>query len=85
MSTLTPVRPAARVEPPLSRRIKRTLAWRIFHAVQAVWLAAMVVAAVVSGPFLGCFVLWLVGAGVIATLGFGYREVVLYDHPSSSL
>ncbi len=91
MSTLTPLRRTTHVPPRFARRNETTpreaprLAWRIFHAVQTVWLATMVVLAIVSGPFIGAFVLWLVGAAVIATLGFGYREIVLYDYPSRSL
>jgi hypothetical protein len=27
----------------------------------------------------GSVALWLVGSGVIATIGFGYRELVLHD------
>jgi hypothetical protein len=52
--------------------------------IQAAWLVAMAVLAIGAGQTLGFIVLWLVGAGVIATLGFGYREFVLHDHPSSS-
>ena len=44
----------------------------------------MVVTAIGRGQTLGFVVLWLAGAGVIATIDFVYREFVLHDHPSSS-
>jgi len=76
MSTLTPIRLTHSGMP---------VALLLYHGAQAAWLVAMVVWAISAGPTLGFVVLWLVGAGVIATLGFGYREYVLHDHPSSSL
>ncbi|HVN60117.1 MAG TPA: hypothetical protein VMT59_02570 [Gaiellaceae bacterium] len=52
---------------------------------QTIWLVAIVVTAIGAGHTLGYIVLWALGAGIIATIDFVYREYVLHDHPSSSL
>jgi len=94
MSTLTPLRPTVRPKPaapvvpreapPAPRSLPRIARWA-FVAVQAAWLAALIAAAVaIGGPAAGFAVLWLVGAAVVATLGFGYRELRLYDGPQPS-
>ncbi len=80
MSTLTPLH---RTTP---KRISISpLARWAYHAVQTVWLVAMVVIAIGAGHTLGFIVLWLLGAGIIATIDFVYREYLLHDHPSTSL
>ena len=89
MSTLTPLRPTTRPEPverivrpeapPALRSVPRIARWG-FLAVQAAWLVAVIAAAVaVGGSVAGFAALWLAGAAVVATLGFGYRELRLYD------
>jgi hypothetical protein len=92
MSTLTPLHPRtspqssarATTEAPSKPRAVTPVARWAYHVLQAAWLVAIAIMAIGAGQTLGFIVLWLVGAGVIATLGFGYREFVLHDHPSSS-
>lgn len=87
MSTLTPLHrttPKQTATPSTPHDIPAVVRWG-YHVVQAAWLLAMVVTAIGAGHTLGFVALWLVGAGIIATLDFGYRELVLHDHPSSSL
>ena len=81
MSALTPFH---RVSPSTTPAIPSIATWA-YHAVQTVWLVAMLVIAIGAGHTLGYVVLWALGAGIIATLDFGYREYMLHDHPSSSL
>jgi len=81
MSTLTPFH---RATPSSSHALPPVATWA-YHAVQTVWLVAMVVTAIGAGHALGFIALWALGAGVIATLDFGFREYVLHDRPSSSL
>ena len=89
MSTLTPLHPVTptpseRVATSAPRAIPAFAKWA-YHAVQTVWLVAMVATAISAGHSVAGFVvLWLVGAGVIATIDFVYREFLLHDHPSSS-
>ena len=94
MSTLTPIRPTARPEPvervehreapPAPRSLPRIARWG-FVAVQAAWLVALIAAAVaIGGSAAGFAALWLAGAAVVSTLGFGYRELVLHDRPQPS-
>ena len=86
MSTLTPLRPATVPKRAASDLPKlSSVARRTYHVVQTIWLVAMVVIAIGAGHTLGYIALWALGAGLIATLDFGYREYVLHDHPSSSL
>ena len=54
-----------------------------YHAGQTAWLVAMVVIALGAGHTLGYVVLWALGAGIIATIDFVYREYLLHDHPSN--
>jgi len=82
MSTLTPLH---RTQAPSKTHVIPAIARWGYHVVQTIWLVAMVVVAIGAGHTLGYIVLWALGAGIIATLDFGYREYVLHDHPSSSL
>jgi hypothetical protein len=81
MSTLTPIH---RTQAPSKPHVISAIARWGYHLVQTIWLVAMVVTAIAAGHTLGYIVLWALGAGIIATLDFGYREFVLHDHPSSS-
>jgi hypothetical protein len=79
MSTLTPFH---RATPSTPHVIPAVATWA-YHAVQTVWLVAMVVTAIGAGHTLGYIVLWALGAGIIATIDFVYREYVLHDRPPS--
>ena len=78
MSALTPFH---RASPSTTQVIPSIAAWA-YHAVQTIWLVAMVVVAIGAGHTLGYVVLWALGAGIIATLDFGYREYMLHDRPA---
>ena len=81
MSTLTPLH---RTRAPSKPQVIPPIASWGYHVVQTIWLVAMVVTAIGVGHTFGYIVLWALGAGIIATLDFGYREFMLHDHPSSS-
>jgi len=82
MSTFTPLH---RTQAPSKPKAIPAIARWGYHVVQTIWLVAMVVTAIGAGHTLGYIVLWALGAGIIATIDFVYREYVLHDHPSSSL
>ena len=79
MSTLTPFHHAS---PAVARVVPQAARWA-YHAVQTIWLVAMVVTAIGAGHTLGYIVLWALGAGIIATIDFVYLEYKLHDHPSN--